>query len=86
MSEALTADDLTRDDEITLDEAVDFITDIDSARNSTRSEVWAVIHVDTEEFDEALSTAVSQPGVVVHKAVRTDGAISIALQKFADEL
>jgi len=87
MSEALTADDLTRADEYTLDEAVDFmVNSADSARVMTHADVWAVVHVDTDEFGDVLSTAVDTSDVVVHNADRSKGAVSIALEKFADEL
>ena len=83
----LTADDLTRTDEFTLDESVDALVDAaESAREMSRSDVWAVVHVDTNEFGDVLSAAVNRTDVVVHKADRKDGAVSIVLEKFADEL
>lgn len=86
-TESLTADDLTRTDEFTLDESVDMLLNAaDSARASSRSDVWAVVRCDTEDFHDVLSAAVSASGVVVHNADRAEGGVSIALEKFADEL
>ena len=86
-TENLTADDLTRTDEFTLDESVDILTSAaDSARESSRSDVWAVVRCDTDDFHAVLSAAVDASGVVVHNADRADGGVSIALEKFADEL
>ncbi len=76
--------ELTHMDEFELEEAVEGVERVDSARCVTQADVWAVFHVDTDEFAETLQAAMNQPDVVVHKAERKEGALSIALEKFAD--
>ena len=78
--------EITRTDEFALEEAVDSLTRINSARHVSGSDVWAVIHVDTDEFGDVLGKAVSNRDVVVRNADRSDGAISIALEKFDEYL
>lgn len=82
-----TEPNVTHEDKYTLDNATDLLT---RGSNTTYvvsqvDGVWAVITCG-DDYDTVLGAAVGHSELVVHKADRQDGQISVALQKYADEL
>lgn len=78
--------DVTRQDKYDLEDAADLLTrGTNTAYVVSKSDVWAVITCG-DDYDSILGAAVANRDVVVHKADRADGKISIALEKYADEL
>ena len=78
---------ITHEDEYTLDNATDLLTrGTNTAYVVSQTDgVWAVITCG-DDYDTILGAAASNPDLVVHKADRQDGQISVALEKYADDL
>jgi hypothetical protein len=90
MKQTTDADDtpeVTRTDRFELDEASEAIVNqTDSGVIRTKAKVWAVLECDTDEFRDLLAAATNERNMIVHKADRNDGAVSVVLEKFADEV
>ena len=80
------ANELTRMDEATMNEAVDRISDIPGVREGTVQGVWATFNCDTDKVQGAVSAALKVRGVEVYKVERNDGFVSVALTEYVDDL
>jgi len=78
--------EISRTNEFTLEEAVGNITELPNTRKGTVGKVWATFHTDPEEVSAVCETAFKTRGIVMWKADRKDGHVSIALEKFAEYL
>lgn len=85
-TEASTEPELTRTDEFALEEAVEQITQLPNTKQDTVGKVWATFRTDPEEVGAVCETAFKNRDVVMWKADRKEGRVSIALEKFADHL
>jgi len=64
---------------------VDSITEATGAYVTGASDVWAVLTC-MNDYDTVVGMAASLPGVVIHKADRSQNSVSVAMDKYADEL
>jgi len=78
--------EVTRTDEFELREAVDQITELPNTREGTVGKVWATFHTEPEEVSAVCEVAFKNRDIVMWNADRNDGKVSIALEKFKDEL
>ena len=78
--------EVTRTDSFELDEAVDQICELPNTRKVTVGKVWATFHTEPEEVGAVCEVAFKNRDVVMWKADRKEGRVSIALEKFADYL
>jgi len=78
--------EITRMDNVELDEAIERITELPNTRLGTRGKVWATFHTDADEVAAVCEIAFKEPNVVMRKADAKDGCVSIALEKFVDYL
>ena len=78
--------EVTRTDEFALTEAVEQITELPNTQEGTVGKVWATFHTDPEEVGAVCEMAFKNRDVVMWKADRKEGNVSIALEKFTDYL
>lgn len=86
VSDNSTEPEVTRTDEFELNEAVEQITELPNTREGTVGKVWATFHTDPEEVGAVCEMAFKNRDVVMWKADRKEGRVSIALEKFTDYL
>lgn len=77
--------DVTMRNGVDLDVAVNRLTAGAPYVTSKRDGVWAVIST-MGEFDEVLGMAVANRDVLVHKADRDDGRVTVVLKEFEGEI
>lgn len=76
----------TRMDESTMNDAVGRITSLPGVTEGTNNTVWCTFNAsDGTQFSGAVSAALKCRGVVLHKADREEGFVSIVLEEYADE-
>lgn len=75
----------TREDKFTLNEATDMIARAPEVEVKTKGDVWASFNTNGN-LQGALGAALDAPGVVVHKAERSEEFLSVVLMEYADEL
>ena len=81
------AQETTRMDETTMTDAVDEITSLPGVTEDTNNTVWCTFTAsDDTQFSGAVSAALKCRGVVLHKADREEGFVSVVLEKFADDV
>ncbi|AFH21558.1 hypothetical protein OSG_eHP4_00080 [environmental Halophage eHP-4] len=87
MSEAFTQDDLTREDTFGLEKAVQKISELPGVTHTGTDDVWATFRCeDQTNYNAVFETVAKNGDVVVYHAEYSDKFVSIALEKFADEL
>ena len=80
------AQETTRMDEATMKDAVDSITSLPGVTEGTNNTVWCTFNAsDDTQFHGAVSAALKCRGVVLHKAEREEGFVSVMLEDYADE-
>ena len=78
--------EITRTDEFELDEATEQITELPNTRCGTKGDVWATFHTDADEVAAVCEVAFKNRDVVMWKADRKEGCVSVVLEKFTDHL
>ena len=81
------ANELTRMDEATMNDAIHTITNLPGVTEGTNNTVWCTFNAsDDTQFQGAVSAAQKARGVVLHKAEREDGFVSVVLEDYKDEI
>jgi len=76
----------TRMDETTMNDAVDRITSLPGVTEGTNNTVWCTFNAsDDTQFSGAVSAALKCRGVVLHKADREEGFVSVMLEEYAED-
>lgn len=79
--------ELSRTDEATMNDAVRMLTDLPGVTEGTNNGVWCTFNAsDDTQFQGAVSLAMKCRGVVLHKAERQDGFVSVVLEDYKDEI
>lgn len=72
-------------DKATMDDAINKITDLPDVSEGTNNTVWCTFRADDDTaFAGAVCAAQKARGVILHKADRREGFVSIVLEEYAD--
>ena len=75
-----------RMDRATLTAAVEHIRELPNTELNTKADVWATFRTEPDEVMAACEIASKERGVVMWKADRKEGFVSIALEDYTDKL
>jgi len=70
----------------TLDHAINRLTNVAGVQEFSRSDVWATFKIADGRTQAAISAALEVRGVVIHKVDRRDGALSVVLDEYKNEV
>jgi len=77
----------TRMDEQTMADAIHSITELPGVTKGTNNVVWCTFNAsDDTQFAGAVESAMKARGVKLHKADRSEGFVSVVLEKYEDEV
>jgi len=79
-------EEITPTERGTLDHAINRLTKLTGVQEFSRSDVWATFKIADERTQTAISAALEVRGVVIHKVDRRDGALSIVLDEYKNEV